>query len=233
MFDKSARLWDSGKGKLVGTLPHQAAVVAVAFSPDEKRIATGQHGPDERVLLWDTELQKLCGQLPHRSAIPSVAFSRDGHYLLTGSGDYIARLWDLGGVPRELKTFSHDQWIRAVAFHPTNPKLILTGSTDKTARLWDVETGRQIGPPLRHKGMVFAAGFSPDGKTILTGSADGAARLWKAPSPVEGAPERIKVWIQIVTGMELDQNDVPHALDAKTWHERYGQLQKLGGPPLP
>jgi WD40 repeat protein len=45
-------------------------------------------------------------------------------------------------------------------------------------RLWDVRTGKLLGNPLRHGGIVKAAVFSPDGKTILSGSSDHTARLW-------------------------------------------------------
>jgi WD40 repeat protein len=30
---------------------------------------------------------------------------------------------------------------------------------------------------LRHQGVVYAAAFSPDGKSVITGSADNTARL--------------------------------------------------------
>lgn len=51
----------------------------------------------------------------------------------------------------------------------------------KTARRLLVEL-TQLGESLRHKGEVWAAAFSPDGKTVVTVSDDNTARLWEAAS---------------------------------------------------
>jgi hypothetical protein len=66
-----------------------------------------------------------------------------------------------------------------VAFSPDG-QTILTGGTDNAARLWDAATGRSLGLPMRHGGLVQAVAFSPDGQTLLTGSDDTTARLWQA-----------------------------------------------------
>jgi WD40 repeat protein len=73
--------------------------------------------------------------------------------------------------------------------------------------------------------------FSPDGKTGLTGSGDKAARLWRVPRPIEGDPERIILWAQVITGLELDEYGGTPGLDATTWEQRRQRLQELGGPP--
>jgi hypothetical protein len=59
------------------------------------------------------------------------------------------------------------------------------------------------------------------------------ARLWKIPTPVEGDAERIALWVQSLTGMELDSGDADRALDASAWQARVRDLRQLGGPPIP
>jgi tRNA A-37 threonylcarbamoyl transferase component Bud32 len=51
--------------------------------------------------------------------------------------------------------------------------------------------------------------------------------------PVEGTPERITLWAQVLTGMELDASGVARPLDAATLAERKRRLDELGGPPPP
>ena len=93
--------------------------------------------------------------------------------------------------------------------------------------------GKLIGPRLQHQNTVVAVTFSPDGTTVLTGSYDKTARLWWAVPPlVPGTPERVSLWVQVLTGQELDEYSAVRVLDADTWQERRQRLEELGGPPV-
>jgi tetratricopeptide (TPR) repeat protein len=116
-----------------------------------------------------------------------------------------------------------------VAYSPDG-KTVLTGSRDNTARLWDAATGRPLGPPMAHQGRVVAVAFSPDGKAALTGSADGTARLWDV-SELPGNQERISTWVEVITGLGLDEFGSVNVLNNTTWHERREKLETQGGPP--
>ena len=124
----------------------------------------------------------------------------------------------------------HEKGAFALAFSPDR-KTVLTGSVDKTARLWETATGKPLGPPLQHQNAVWRLAFSPDGKTVLTGSLDNTARLWRVPSLPEHNPERIILWAQLVTGLELDEYGGTRVLDTASWEQRRRRLQELGGPP--
>jgi WD40 repeat protein len=112
-----------------------------------------------------------------------------------------------------------------------NGRTALTGSADKTARLWETATGKPIGPPLQNQDAVVAVALSADGKTALTGSNDNTARLWKVPQPLHADPERIMLWTQVITGIEVDELTAVRVLDSATWQQRRQRLQELGGPP--
>jgi WD40 repeat protein len=130
------------------------------------------------------------------------------------------------------RPLAHQGSVNAVAYSPDG-RMVLTGGYDRTVRFWETATGRPIGPPLLHDDSVADAVFSPDGQLVLTGSFDRTARIWRVPSTVAGSPERIRVWIEVITGLELDEEAVIRFLDAPAWQERRQRLQELGGPPLP
>jgi WD40 repeat protein len=158
-----------------------------------------------------------------------VAFSRDGKTVITGSGDGTARLWEAAtGRPLGL-TLTHQGLVYAVAFS-RDGKAVITGSDDRTARLWEAATGRPLGPPLTHQGKVNAVAFSPDGKTALTGSGDETARLWDV-SEMPNNPGHISTWVEVITGLGLDELGTLRALDNSTWRERREKLETQGGPP--
>jgi tetratricopeptide (TPR) repeat protein len=167
------------------SLAHPGPVWAVAFSPDERWLATGS--ADQIARLWDLTNPEAITQtrvLTHEAGVSTVAFSPDGHWLATASDDATAQLWDLTNpdvTPTVLR--GHEAGISAVAFSPDNHWLA-TASADKTARLWDL-TDFEATPTsivLRgHEASVLAVAFSPDKLWLLTGSADKTARLWPMP----------------------------------------------------
>jgi WD40 repeat protein len=165
-----------------------------------------------------------------------VAYSPDGRTVLTGSQDKTARFWDAATCRPIGKPLFHSYEVRAVAFSPDG-KIVLTGGP-RAAQLWEVATGRPLGPPILYQIHPLSDGanselvFSPDGKTFLIWKVGDIPRLWRVPSPVAGEVERIVLWVQVITGMELDDADVVTPLNVPTWEERRRRLENLGGPPL-
>jgi tetratricopeptide (TPR) repeat protein len=72
--------------------------------------------------------------------------------------------------------------------------------------------------------------FSPDGKTILT-AGDEAAQLWDVPAMLPDDPPRLSAWMEILTGLELDEQGSIRVLDSTAWRGRRDRLEQLGGPP--
>jgi WD40 repeat protein len=150
---------------------------------------------------------------------------------LTAGADRLVQLGETATGQSVGVTLQHRHEVVAAEFSPDG-RLVLTGGYDPSAQLWDAACGKRLGCPFPQPGGVFAVAFSPDGRTALTAGHDGAARLWPLPSPVPGEAERVSLWTQVLTGMELNAGGV-RALSAPTWHERRRRLDALGGAPVP
>ena len=82
------------------------------------------------------------------ASVNAVAYSPDGKILATGSGDGIARLWDVAthqqiGVP--LGTFSHARLIESMAFSPDGRTLAVADEKRRRPAV-----GRGYPPAYRH-----------------------------------------------------------------------------------
>jgi WD40 repeat protein len=242
---RAVRLWDVATLKpSVAPLEHPAPVHAVAFSPDGTTLLTGcGNHPDSPLTqggearLWDAATGQPRGDpLPHQGAVVAVAFRPDGKTVLTGSTDRTARLWDAATGRQLGPSLAHRDTVTSVAFRPDS-RLVMTASRDGTSRLWDAATGKPLGPPLPHRhedtNHTFVA-FGPDEQSVLTAGRDGELTRWQVETaPVAGDVERVRLWVQVLTGTELDGERVAGSLSRDTWGERRRRLEELGGPPLP
>jgi WD40 repeat protein len=232
---KTARLWDAETCLPIDqAIQHPDAVDFVAFSPDGKKILT-HAGRNAR--LWNAETGQLFGE-PIRDVIVSakvpLSFSPDGKTVLGGHVKF--RLWDaVTGKPHG-RYLHHVGGISSMAFSPDGKLIVISG--DKGTQLWDTATGQPMGRgmgwtrDLSGGSTLFAGSalFSPDGRTILATSRD-ESRLFLVPQPVEGKPDQLRRWVEVITARELDAGGEVADLDAETWRQRWDRLQKLGGPP--
>jgi WD40 repeat protein len=179
-------VWETATGKLVRQIPEgNSNAFALAFSPDGKRLVSGQE--NNEIHLWEIASGKRLLTLEgHEDSVQDLAFSPDGAVLASAGDDHVVRLWDpvTGSPLREFK--GHFDTVRGLAFS-ADGKRLFSGGWDRNLRLWDLE--EQDSPlVIRPAGLTRVAKFSPDGTRILNGplspermpSADFRVTLWDA-----------------------------------------------------
>jgi WD40 repeat protein len=231
-----AALWDVATGARLRPLLRSLGRVRVrqaAFHPAARRVLLLACG-DGRARLWDVEADielDPARPLAHTGPVVACAFDAEGRRALIGCQDGTARLWDVEARRPLLEALRHDAEVSAVAFSPDG-RTLLTGSLDGTARFWDAGSGQPLGPALRHAEGVRAAAFDADGRRAATGGRDQAVHQWPLPPPpMEGSAERIRLWAEVLTGMELEPHGAVRELSADDLRERGRRLGELGGPP--
>jgi WD40 repeat protein len=84
-------------------------------------------------------------------------------------------------------------------------------------------------PPWSGRDAACFQSRHPDGRQIATAAADGLVRIWTIAT-VELPDDRgaVKLWVQVLTGMELDAEGNVRLLDQETWGQRRRALAAHG-----
>ena len=142
------------KPELILQVGHTKSANAVAFSPDNRWLASG--GKDNVIKIWDLATGNILRTLyGHTSNVNALAVSSDGKLLASGSGDINDK--------RDLGTFTVGG--------------VVGGAADNTVRVWSVQTGEQLQILRGHELPVGAVAFSNDGHSLTSVSGD-AVKVW-------------------------------------------------------
>ena len=89
----------------------------------------------------------------------------------------------------------HDNWVRALVFHPTG-KFLLSASDDYTIRVWELTTGRCVKTVQAHSHFVTCLAW---GRQAPAAASDGSAK----PNG-DGKPE-VEKFVNVVASGSVDQ----------------------------
>ena len=157
---------------------HVARVRALAFSPDQKLLASG--GDDRTLWIWDARTgdKRFRVQLPAEvEVIHALAFSPDGKRIAIAGRDGLVRELDL----RKRKLLPawerrHQGYIRSLAYSPDG-KVLATGGRDGSVWLWETRSGRPLRPLKGHSDDVNSLDFASR-RFLVSASDDKTVRIW-------------------------------------------------------
>ncbi len=175
---------------------HRRLVLAVAWSPDGKYIASGSY--DGTMQVWrpaqgDGATTIESSDFTYRNpARPyawawTLAWSPDGRYLASGSDAKTVQVWQLEDADQHNHInayYGHSRWVNTLAWSPDG-KYIASAGYDTTVQVWDAVEGDSMFATLEalliyrgHTYGVNALAWSPDGTRIASCSWDNVVRVW-------------------------------------------------------
>jgi WD40 repeat protein len=161
---------------LTASIKTAAAVIALDYSPDGKRLVTG--GQTNEVLIWEVATgKKLMTLKGHSDNVVAVKYSANGRFIASGGVDNKTILWDAITGDMLYKVATHRDYVRDVAFSP-DTKLLADASWDGTANVYNVLSGELVTTITAHLDNVTTVAFNPSGTELLTGSGDKSIRAW-------------------------------------------------------
>lgn len=187
----------NSSGETIAEFKTPDAILAIAFSPDERFISTAESSG--RLAIWDTKGKLIKSQNGSRLWLShsAITYSPDGTklvhgkddntaFLLNSNGDFIAALDHSRRDPNSVSIAggydgrsplqgSHNKEITFVKFSPDGSK-IFTSSQDSSAFLWD-KNGKLLSKIKNPYGVIQILDFAKDGK-FISGHKDGRVVLW-------------------------------------------------------
>ncbi|KAJ1299479.1 hypothetical protein OPQ81_011813 [Rhizoctonia solani] len=143
---KTAQILNAQTGKLercLSVAPNQfLRSVAIAFSPDCTRIASGS--ADGYIYVSDVQTGELVTSpfMGGVGPVLSIAYSPSGTQIAWSPNDRTLRLWNLQTGELEIGPFQHNQQVTSLAYSPDGG-FIVSGSNRGVMHFWDARNKRQ------------------------------------------------------------------------------------------
>ncbi|KAF8891189.1 WD40-repeat-containing domain protein [Infundibulicybe gibba] len=183
--DQTARIWDPLTGESKMELRgHEHDIEVIVFAPIAAYAAIRELGGYLSV-FWISRIR-----LPNSTKQNTDRSKRHGLYVATGARDKTIKLWDT-------QSAWHDNWVRALAFHPSG-KYLLSAADDKTIRVWELSTGRCMKTVDAHGHFVTTLAW---GRQIAGANADKVESKADADAGPSAEPEKL---VNVVASGSVD-----------------------------
>ncbi|MBV8573590.1 MAG: protein kinase, partial [Acetobacteraceae bacterium] len=158
------KVCDARTGAAIGTLRgHEGPVLALAYSPDGKRLASGS--ADKTVRIWDVAAVRGIAVLRgHDQPVDRLSYSPDGQRICSLDRQSL-RLWD-AATGRAIAHLNGGARVFTATFMPDGRRLVV--GRDHQLGLYDATTGRRLAVLGSHEEPIIHLVVSPDGKRIVS-----------------------------------------------------------------
>ena len=131
----------------------------------------------------DPTRTRMALELRYNSPLFSCRFDPTGRFVFAGAQDNSILRWDLTNDNQKSTLVGHRSWIRSLAFHGADRKL-LSGDYNGKVLFWSLDADAP--EPDRvldaHRGWVRAVAMAPDGRSFATCGNDNLVKLWSYPN---------------------------------------------------
>jgi WD40 repeat protein len=178
LADMTAMITDVMGSMAAGT--NGRAVTSLAFSPDNKLLATGGVESKSNMDLDAMMKAGMNQRSQKKSKNPPPYDPRDPQdFMKDLKFEPIGRvvLWDVA-TGREIGALKgHGKGVTQVAFS-RDGRLLASSSSDNTIKIWDVATRSELRTLTGHTTNIDSLDFSPDSRLLASACDDGSTFLW-------------------------------------------------------
>lgn len=173
--EKHVSLWNLDNGQLVSQLPVIGEDVrCITFSPDDKRLVTGEESGTLRVWSADTG-ERLAYLRGHTAGVRCAVFSPDNLRIASSGDDGVARTWNAETGAPLLVLRGHPRGPGRPTYTPDGRR-ILTQAADVPHqhpmpiwRIWDAHRDLASRAVPSNAGVAVTLQFTPNSQRLLAG----------------------------------------------------------------
>jgi WD40 repeat protein/serine/threonine protein kinase len=229
------KLWNLEKRRVTELKGHSSEIVmAAAFSPNGRILATGSH--DQTVRLWDVNDDQPLGVLTNGFCVGSLAFSPDGGTLIAGGSGLSfleeaaggLQFWDVSSQ-KAIGTVSRDATNIVELALSRDGTVLATGHLDGTVSLWDAQSrGFLHRFPSQFGQRLISLAFSPTEPLLAASDMDGNIVIYNIKRmEVDGPPLKAHTFRVISLAFSPDGRTLASAGEGgglKLWNVASRQL---------
>ncbi|MDD5628092.1 MAG: caspase family protein [Elusimicrobia bacterium] len=158
-------LWVDLNGVGFLEIPGKSPAVALAFTPDGKRLAIGRADSRIEVVTPAQGAQEKVELSGHEGPVQALVFSRSGRYLASGGADGTLRTWDIDTKKLRSAFPGHASPITAIAYAP-DYRTLASADARGGIRFWDAKTNAKRPQSFDLRSPIASLSYSPDGRSL-------------------------------------------------------------------